>query len=56
MAKAAIVISTPIDAGTRGPIRSVSRPLTVARPIVKTGAARKMRPMNDGEKWSTSWI
>ena len=56
MAKALIVARTPIDAGTRGPIRSVSRPLTVARPIVSTGAARKISPMNDAEKCSTSWM
>ena len=56
MAKAPRVARTPIEAGARGPIRSVSWPLTVASPIVKTGAARKMSPMSDGEKWSTSWM
>src|SRR5207249_8214231 len=50
MKKAPIVARTPIDAGIRGPIRSVSRPLTVARPIVSTGAARKISPMTDAEK------
>ena len=48
-AKAVIVIRTPIEAGIRGPIRSVSWPLTGASAIVKMGAARKMSPMNDGE-------
>ena len=33
----------------------LSWPLTGASPMVKTGAARKMSPMNDGERWSTSW-
>ena len=53
--KAASVTSTPIDAGTRGPIRSVKSPLTFAQAMVKTGAARKTRPMNDGDSRSTSW-
>ena len=56
MAKALSVARTPIDAGIRGPMRSVSRPLTAASPIVKTGAARKISPMNDAEKPSTSWM
>jgi len=56
IAKALIVASTPIEAGMRGPIRSVSRPLTAASPIVKIGAARKMSPMNEAEKPRTSWM
>ena len=39
----------------RGPIRSVNRPLTFASPMVNTGAARKISPMNDGDSPSTSW-
>jgi hypothetical protein len=56
IAKAPMVASTPIEAGMRGPMRSVRRPLTAASPIVKTGAARKISPMNDAEKPSTSWM
>src|SRR5262245_32291575 len=46
---AAMVVTTPIEVGRRGPTRSLSHPATGASAMVKTGAERNRSPIAEGE-------